>query len=37
MLNHDGEVAEGASSNVFLVKDGRLVTPPLSTRASWPA
>jgi branched-chain amino acid aminotransferase len=30
MLNHDGEVAEGAGSNVFLVKDGRLVTPPLS-------
>jgi branched-chain amino acid aminotransferase len=30
MLNHDGNVAEGAGSNVFLVKDGVLVTPPLS-------
>jgi branched-chain amino acid aminotransferase len=30
MLNHDGDVAEGAGSNVFLVKDGVLVTPPLS-------
>lgn len=30
MLNHDGEVAEGAGSNVFLVRDGTLVTPPLS-------
>jgi len=30
MLNHEGHVAEGAGSNVFLVKDGVLVTPPLS-------
>lgn len=30
MLNQEGEVAEGASANVFLVKDGRLVTPPLT-------
>jgi len=29
MLNADGDVAEGASSNVFLVKDGVLVTPTL--------
>ncbi|HET8644763.1 MAG TPA: aminotransferase class IV, partial [Vicinamibacteria bacterium] len=29
LLNHDGDVAEGASSNVFLVEDGGLVTPPL--------
>ena len=29
MLNHDGDVAEGAGSNVFLVKDGTLLTPPL--------
>ncbi|HET9315862.1 MAG TPA: aminotransferase class IV [Vicinamibacteria bacterium] len=29
MLNADGEVAEGASSNVFLVKAGVLVTPTL--------
>jgi branched-chain amino acid aminotransferase len=30
MLNEAGELAEGASSNVFLVKDGRVATPPLS-------
>ena len=29
MLNEHGEVAEGASCNVFLVEGGRLVTPPL--------
>jgi branched-chain amino acid aminotransferase len=29
LLNETGEVAEGAGSNVFLVKDGALVTPPL--------
>lgn len=29
MLNADGDVAEGASSNVFLVKSGVLVTPTL--------
>ena len=29
MLNEDGDVAEGASCNVFLVEGGRLVTPPL--------
>jgi branched-chain amino acid aminotransferase len=30
MLNDAGEVAEGASANVFLVGKGALVTPPLS-------
>lgn len=30
----DGAITEGSSSNVFLVKGGRLVTPPLSTRPS---
>jgi branched-chain amino acid aminotransferase len=30
MLNPRGEVAEGASSNVFIVKGGTLRTPPLS-------
>jgi branched-chain amino acid aminotransferase len=30
MLNEQGELAEGASSNVFVVKDGTVVTPPLS-------
>ena len=29
LLNGSGQVAEGASSNVFLVKEGRLLTPPL--------
>lgn len=29
MLNHEGDVAEGAGSNVFLVARGRLTTPPL--------
>ncbi|MEO8360280.1 MAG: aminotransferase class IV, partial [Vicinamibacteria bacterium] len=30
LLNTRGEVAEGAGSNVFIVKEGRLLTPPLS-------
>jgi branched-chain amino acid aminotransferase len=30
MLNERGDVAEGASANVFLVSKGALVTPPLS-------
>ena len=30
LLNTRGEVAECAGSNVFMVKDGRLLTPPLS-------
>jgi branched-chain amino acid aminotransferase len=30
MLNQRGEVAEGASSNLFIVKGGTLRTPPLS-------
>jgi len=30
LLNTRGEVAEAASSNLFLVREGRLVTPPLS-------
>lgn len=29
MLNERGDVAEGASSNVFVVQAGRLLTPPL--------
>lgn len=28
MLNADGYVAEGSGENIFLVKDGKLVTPP---------
>ncbi|MGE3847914.1 MAG: aminotransferase class IV [Gammaproteobacteria bacterium] len=30
VLLRDGEVTEGSSSNVFVVKDGRVWTPPLS-------
>lgn len=29
LLNHAGEVAEGASTNVFVVRAGAVVTPPL--------
>jgi branched-subunit amino acid aminotransferase/4-amino-4-deoxychorismate lyase len=34
MLNEIGEVAETASANVFLVKDGTLLTPPLDAGSS---
>ena len=30
MLTHDGHVSEGSGENLFLVADGRLVTPPPS-------
>jgi branched-chain amino acid aminotransferase len=30
MLNHEGYVAEATGDNVFLYREGRLVTPPLS-------
>ncbi len=30
LLNHAGELAEGGSSNLFLVREGALLTPPLS-------
>jgi len=30
LLNHEGQVAEGASTNVFVVRHGTLLTPPLS-------
>ncbi len=29
LLNHDGDVAEGASSNIFAVRGGTVVTPPV--------
>ena len=29
-LNENGHVAEGASSNIFMVRKGRLITPPVS-------
>ncbi len=31
LLNHEGDVAEGASTNVFAVRAGAVVTPPLDT------
>jgi len=30
MLNHEGDVAECSGSNLFVVRDGRLATPPTS-------
>ena len=30
MLNYDNKVAEGSAENIFLVNDGKIVTPPLS-------
>ncbi len=29
MLNHKGEVAECTGDNIFLVRDGVLLTPPI--------
>ena len=31
MLTDDGFVADGPGENIFVVKDGRILTPPLST------
>jgi len=31
LLTDDGYVADGSGENVFVVKDGRILTPPLST------
>ena len=30
MLNYEGKVAEGSAENIFLVNDGKILTPPLS-------
>jgi len=30
MLNHDGYIADGPGENIFVVKNGRLLTPPLA-------
>ena len=30
VLTHDGHISEGSAENIFLVRDGRLVTPPVS-------
>jgi branched-chain amino acid aminotransferase len=31
MLNADGKVAEGSAANLFIVRDGTLVTPPIDS------
>ncbi|WP_281645129.1 D-amino acid aminotransferase [Parendozoicomonas sp. Alg238-R29] len=31
-IDESGRVTEGASSNVFVIRDGRIITPPLSER-----
>jgi branched-chain amino acid aminotransferase len=31
LLTDDGYIADGSGENIFVVKDGKLVTPPLST------
>ena len=33
LLNIDGNVVEGPGENVFIVKDGKLITPPVSSGA----
>jgi branched-chain amino acid aminotransferase len=33
MLNRSGTICEGTSDNIFIVKDGKLITPPLSDGA----
>lgn len=33
LLNMDGEIAEGPGENLFLVEDGEVITPPLSSGA----
>ncbi len=30
VLNHDGHVAEGSAMNLFIVRDGTLITPPVT-------
>lgn len=30
LLNEDGHVAEGATCNIFMVRNGRLITPPVT-------
>ncbi len=30
LLNHDGHISEGSGENIFLVSDGKLLTPPSS-------
>jgi branched-chain amino acid aminotransferase len=30
MLTHDGHVCEGSAENIFIIRDGRVITPPTS-------
>ncbi|MEN3009925.1 MAG: aminotransferase class IV, partial [Candidatus Bipolaricaulaceae bacterium] len=30
VLNEDGQVAEGSAENLFLVREGTLITPPIT-------
>lgn len=31
MLNSEGKIAEGSAENIFIVKDGQILTPPLTS------
>ena len=33
LLNENGHVAEGATSNLFMVRDGKLITPSVTENA----
>jgi branched-chain amino acid aminotransferase len=33
LLDHKGNVSEAPGENIFIVRDGRLITPPLSSSA----
>jgi branched-chain amino acid aminotransferase len=35
MLTQDGHVSEGSGENIFIVSQGRLVTPPVSDNILW--
>jgi len=31
MLNYNGKIAEGSAENIFIVRDGQIFTPPLTS------
>jgi len=31
MLNYNGKIAEGSAENIFMVRDGQIFTPPLTS------
>ena len=33
LLDHDGNVSEAPGENIFIVREGRIITPPLSSSA----